>query len=169
MLASVSTTLDDQVLYGNLTERAYLGKFKAPIVSTNALGGKYLIDDDSATQPLTENDTSESDSDEDEDQALEYLYESITQGVIYLDIIMVSAAHAGKSKGVDPYHLSKIRNIDLKTAERTFEVVSQNNKQTENTKLSRNYVTNDKILRYKRIAEYFFMDRLFATKKAGKS
>ena len=128
-----------------------------------------MIDYDSTTQPLTENDTSKSNADEEKYQALDYLYERITQGVIYIDIIMVSAAHAGKSKGVDSYHLSKIRNIDLKTAERTLEVVSQNNKQTENTKLSRNYVTNDKILRYKRIAEYFFMDRLFATKKAGKS
>ena len=146
MLASVSTTLDDQVLYGNLTERAYLGKFKAPIVSTNALGGKYLIDYDSTTQPLTENDTSKSNADEEKYQALDYLYERITQGVIYIDIIMVSAAHAGKSKGVDPYHLSKIRNIDLKTAERTLEVVSQNNKQINGPKLSRNYGTNYRML-----------------------
>ena len=99
-----------------------------------ALGGEYLTDDDLATQTSM----SESDSDEDEDQALDNLYESVTQGEIHLDALMVSAAHAGKSKGVDPAHLSKIWKIDLKTAECTLEVVSQNNKRTNNPKLSRN-------------------------------
>jgi hypothetical protein len=100
-----------------------------------ALGGEYLTDDDLATQTLM---MSESDSDEDEDQALDNLYESVTPGEIHLDALMVSAAHAGKSKGVDPAHLSKIWKIDLKTAECTLEVVSQNNKRTNNPKLSRN-------------------------------
>ena len=35
--------------------------------------------------------------------------------------------------------------------------------------MSINYGSNDRILRYKRIAEYFFMDTLFDTKKAGNS
>ena len=35
--------------------------------------------------------------------------------------------------------------------------------------LSRNYLTNDRILRYKRIDELFFMDTFFSTKKAKKS
>ena len=82
---------------------------------------------------------------------------------------MVSATHAGKSKGVDPAHLSKIWKIDLKTAERTLDVVSQHNKRTDDPKLSRNYGTNDQMLRYRQIAEYFFMDTFFTTKKAGKS
>jgi len=87
-----------------------------------------------------------------------------------LDTIMISAAHAGKSKGVDPAHLSKIWKIDLKTAERTLDVVSQNNKRTNDPKLSRrNYGTNDRMLQYRRVTEYFFMDTFFATKKAGKS
>ena len=47
--ANVSPTLDDQVLYGHLAARADLEKFKASIGSTDALGGKYLIDADSAT------------------------------------------------------------------------------------------------------------------------
>jgi hypothetical protein len=48
-------------------------------------------------------------------------------------------------------------------------VVSQSSKRTDDPKLSRNYGTNDRMLRYKRISEYFFMDTFFATKKAGKS
>ena len=97
------------------------------------------------------------------------LYDRVTKGEIDLETIMVSATHAEKSKGVDPAHLSKIWKIDLKTAEWTLDVVSQSNKRTDNPKLSRNYGTNDRTLRYKQIAEYRFMDKFFATKKAGKS
>lgn len=52
----------------------------------------------------------------------------------------------GKSKEVDPAHLSKIWKIDLKTAERTLEVVSQSYKRTDNPTLSRNYGTTDRML-----------------------
>ncbi len=69
------------------------------------------------------------DSDEEED--LEELYERATQGDIDLDEIMVSAAYAGKPKGVAPNnHLSKIWKIDFKTAVRTLEVVFQGSKRT---------------------------------------
>jgi hypothetical protein len=169
MLASVSPALDDQTLYGGLAERAKLGKFKASIGSTSALGGEHLTDDDSATQPLTDNDLSDSDLDEDDNQTLDQLHDSITKGEIDLDEIRISAAHAMKSKGVDPAHLSKIWRIDLKTAERTLEVVLELNKRVDDPTLSRNYGTNDRMLRHKRIAECFFMDAFFATKKAGKS
>jgi hypothetical protein len=143
VLTNVSPTLDDQILYGRLAARADLGKFKTSIGSTDALGGEYLIDDQSATQTLTDDETSESESDQDDDQTLDDLYESVTQGEIDLDEIMVDAAHAGKSKGIDPAHVSKIWKIDLKTAERTLEVVSQYNKRTDDPTLSRNYGTND--------------------------
>ena len=96
-------------LYRRLAARAELGKFKVPIGSTDALGVEYLIHDDSAIQTLTDDDMIESDSeDKDEDQALNNLYDRATKGEIDLDAIMISAAHAGKSKGVDPAHLSKI-------------------------------------------------------------
>jgi hypothetical protein len=106
ILASVSPTLDDQTLYGCISARTALRKSKASIGSTDALGGEHLIDDDSATQPLTDDDMSELDSDKEDDQTLNDLYESATQGEIDLDEIMVSAAHAGKPTGVDPAHLS---------------------------------------------------------------
>jgi hypothetical protein len=50
-------------------------------------------------QPLTNDDMSESESDGEDDQILNKLHESVTQGEIDLDETMVSAAHAGKSKG----------------------------------------------------------------------
>jgi hypothetical protein len=73
-------------------------------------------------------------------------YDRVTRGEIDLDTIMVSATHAGKSTGVDPTHLSKIWKIDLKTAERTLDVVSQFSNRTDDPKLSRNYGTNDRML-----------------------
>jgi hypothetical protein len=112
MLASVSPALDDQTLCGRLAERAKLGKFKASIRSINALlGGKHLTDDDSATQPLTDNDLSDSDSDEDDNQTRDQPHESVTKEEIDFDEMMISATHAMKSKGVDPAHLSRIREL----------------------------------------------------------
>jgi hypothetical protein len=73
VLASMSPTLDDQTLYGRLSARTALGNFKASICSTNALGGKHLIDDDSSSQPLTGDDMGESDLDKDDDQTLNHL------------------------------------------------------------------------------------------------
>jgi hypothetical protein len=75
-----------------------------------------MVSDDESS---TDDDMCSSESDEEED--IEELYERATQGEIDLDEIMVRAAHAGKRKGVNPTHLSKILE---KTAERTLEVVS---------------------------------------------
>ena len=59
--------------------------------------------------------------------------------------------------------------INLETAERTLDVTSQHCQRKDDTKLSRNFSTNDRMLRYKRVKDYFFMDTFFATKKAKKS
>ena len=83
ILASVSPILDDQVLYRRLAARADLGKFKALIGSTDVSGGKYLIDNDSATETSSDDNMIESDSaNEDEDQALDELYDRATKGEI---------------------------------------------------------------------------------------
>jgi hypothetical protein len=174
VLASVSPTLDDRTLHERLAAKAYLGKFKESIGSSNAMGDEHLIEtvdeDESVTQALDDDDNmSVSDSPEDEDQWMDDLCENVAKGEIDLDEIMVSASHAGKPKGVDPAHLSKTWKIDLKTAEKTLEVVSQTNQRTDNPKLSRNYGTNDRMLQHKRINEHFFMDTFFANSKADKS
>ena len=54
-------------------------------------------------------------------------------------------------------------------AKRTLEITSQHSRRTDDPTLSRNYGTNDRMLRCKRVKEHFFMDAFFATKKAGKS
>ena len=85
------------------------------------------------------------------------------------DYADVFAAHAEPSKGVSAEYLSKIWRIDMQTAKRTLDATSQRCKRAEDPTLARNYPTNDRMLRYKRIKEHFFMDTFFASKKSGKS
>ena len=86
-----------------------------------------------------------------------------------LENLMASTAQAGKSRGVDPKHLSKIWRISHDDAQRTIDVTTQMSIQKDDPVLSRNYSTNDRMLRYKRIKDFFFMDTFFATKKGGQS
>ena len=51
----------------------------------------------------------------------------------------------------------------------TLVVTTQRCKRSDDSTLSRNYSTNDRMLRYKQIGQFFFMDTFFATSKAGKS
>ena len=57
-----------------------------------------------------------------------------------------SATHAEKRKGVSPELLEKIWRIDNKTAKRTIRTTTQLNRQETNSKLSRNFGTNDRML-----------------------
>ncbi len=174
VLAAVSPTLNDETFYELLQERADLGRFQMSIGSTDAMPGSHLASDtesDSDDSSINSDDSSinSDDSPIGDGDALDELFDEATRGNLDLDEVMLSATHAQKTRGVDANHLSKLWQIDLKTAERTLEVTSQSSKRVDNPTLSRNYGTNDRMLRYKRISEYFFMDTFFATKKAGKS
>ena len=68
---------------------------------------------------------------------LDGLFKSVSEGTIDLDEMMGSAAHAGKSKGVDDAHLAMIWRIDHKMAEKTLDITNQNSQRTDDTKLSR--------------------------------
>ena len=166
VLASLSSTLVDQDLYDRLQARADLGRFQASIGSTNVSNDDYLESSDEEVDSQS-NDTP--DEEADDDDLLDSLFDEVRQGEIDLDTIFVSATHAGRPKGIDAAHLSKVWRIDLDAAKRTLEITSQASKRSDDPTLSRNYGTNDRMLRYKRISEYFFMDTFFATKKAGKS
>ena len=81
----------------------------------------------------------------------------------------VSAAHAEPPKGVSAKYLSKVWKIDLDTAKRTLDVTSQRCKHDTGNPLTRNYSSNDRMLRYRRINTHFFTDTFFVTKKAKSS
>eukprot|EP00957_Ditylum_brightwellii_P097860 7452333-Ditylum_brightwellii.AAC.1 len=71
---------------------------------------------------------------------------------------MTSATHAGKPKVIDPTHLFKVWKISHEQVVNTINATTQHSQQMDDPKLSRNYGTNDQMLRYKCINDYFFMD-----------
>ena len=168
VLTSVSPLLDDMNLLARLEKSVEISKFKASIGSCYASEEKYLQHDDAIEVETVDSDDEDEEM-EDQDDLVNDICDGVTAGNIDIDEIMVSAVHAGISKNVDPEHLAKVWRIDVEAAKRTLDITSQRSKRTDNPKLARNYGTNDRMLRYKRIDEYFFMDTFFATKKAGKS
>jgi hypothetical protein len=82
---------------------------------------------------------------------------------------MSAGATGGVPKGVIPQHLSKVWRISFEEAKNTIENTSQHMARDPNPTLSRRYGTNDRMLQYKRIKDFFFMDTFIATKKGGKS
>ena len=156
---------DEHQLYHALNMRNEHGQFAMSIGATSILDQPYLDDDDDSQDSSEEDDTSQDDSDDDFD--LKELDDDTNEAL--LDNFMASTAQAGKTRGVDPKHLSKIWRISHEDAQRTIDVTTQTSTRTDDPTLSRNYSTNDRMLRYKRIKDYFFMDTFFATKKGGQS
>ena len=83
--------------------------------------------------------------------------------------LFVSGIVATGAKGVGAHHLSKIWRISHEDAQQMLDVTSQHGKHPVDPQLSKNYGTNDRMLHYKRIKEYLYMDTFFSTKKGGKS
>ena len=158
-----SDMLDCASLYARMAACAELGEFSMSIGATHATSQRYLFGDNEDPADAPGNPIEDDTVDLVED------YFARAEAGDSLNDIMVSAAHGLRHQGVDAKHLSKVWRIELKDAERTIETTSQRVVRQENPKLARNYGTNDRMLRYKHIKEYFYMDTLFATSKAGKS
>lgn len=62
------------------------------------------------------------------------------------------------AKGVNANHLSKIWKNDKEIADQTIRCTTQLKKQDMEGDISRNFSTNDRMLRYKRIDAHFFTD-----------
>ena len=77
--------------------------------------------------------------------------------------IAASTAHAKPRKGIPVEHLSKIWRIDLELAQNTLIVKTQRGVRTDKLKLTRNFDTGDRMLRYKHIRNflcgYFLCDK----------
>ena len=156
---------DEHQLYHALNMRNEHGQFAMSIGATSILDQPYLDDDDDSQDSSEEDDILHDDSDDEFD--LKELDDDTNEALI--DNFMASTAQAGKTRGVDPKHLAKIWRISHEDAQRTIDVTTQTSTRTDDPTLSRNYSTNDRMLRYKRIKDYFFMDTFFATKKGGQS
>jgi len=80
--------------------------------------------------------------------------------------LQVSGVTSGKRKGVDAKTLSKRWRIPLKMAQRTIEATTQLAvRSVDVPSLSRRFRTNDRMLRFIRVASDIFMDMFFASKK----
>ena len=77
----------------------------------------------------------------------------------------VHSITAGRQTGVKVSHLYKTWRIDIETTRRTTEVTTQL-RQQDTGSLSREFLTNDRMLRYKQINCAFFTDAYFVNGKA---
>ena len=85
----------------------------------------------------------------------------------HMNQIMTSVgALAGKSKGVSADKLSKLWLISDKLAAGAIDQNTQLCKHNADNIMSRQFSTNDRMLRYRRIQSAFFSDTMFATPKA---
>ena len=78
-----------------------------------------------------------------------------------------SAIASGKPKGVSAEQLSKLWRISHSDAERTIKETTQLGRYSGDTSISREFPTNDRALRYRRLVDsVFFTDTMFVTGKA---
>jgi len=76
----------------------------------------------------------------------------------------VLSAQASRSRGVSKEFLSKLWLVPENLAEKEIERNTQLRRQSKDNTLSRNYTTNDRMLRCKRLESVFFSETMFATK-----
>ena len=145
-----------------------VSRFKMSVGSTNPMSKEYL-DDASIGIALTEASTDVSDTEDSLKENNDLIKQLIEQPDAVIDEVMASATHVRDHKSVSADMLSKIWRIDRDTAEKTLEITSQRISRSDAPSLSRNYPTNDRMLRYDRIDDIFYTDTFFSTKKAKKS
>ena len=163
-LAELYPFLNDADLYHQIVDRDVIGQYQSAIGSMEAWVGNYLAEDSTEdTDPMTDDNDDDINSN-DYSWILHELSDSTMSGHIDLDDIMVGATHARESKGIDADHLEIFWIIDPAVAQKTLDITLQHSIQKDEPKLSSNYGTGDRIIRYKRIDEYLFIDTFFEMK-----
>ena len=117
------------------------------------------------TNLITDDDSS---SNDDEDKLLVGDIDANSLS-IDLDAIFIAGVNASRPGSADAQHLAKVWHISYEDAKRTLDVILQHSIRKQDPMLSQNYGTTDRMLQYKCIGEYFFMDMFFAMSKGGKS
>ena len=151
-LEAINLVLDPLAFAAALDARATIRSFSVSIGATNAVDDVFCLEKD-VDGPLLDNE----------------MDISMLNPDLLDEIFTSSATSASHVKGVTAEHLSKIWKIDKDTANRTIDVTTQRVRRSDDPSLARNFSTNDRMLRYRRLKEHFYMDTFFATKKAGVS
>ena len=109
---------DEMQLYQAMKLRTEHGQFAMNIGATNILDHAYLDDDDDDSQASNDDDENSLDDPEAESDLMNMVEDD-------LDDLMASTAQAGRPRGVDPKHLSKIWRISHEDAKNTIDVTTQ--------------------------------------------
>ena len=142
---------DEHQLYQALNMRNKHGQFAMNIGATSILDQPYLDEDDDSQDSSDDHDTSQDYSD--------YI---LTQ----LNLMMTQMRYFLTTSWLQLLKLGKLEELTINIFPRFGESVMKMPKELLMS-LSRNYSTNDRMFRYKRIKDFFFMDTFFATKKGG--
>eukprot|EP00957_Ditylum_brightwellii_P179458 13670771-Ditylum_brightwellii.AAC.1 len=158
ILGEGSPLCNSQAIYQLLSEGGEINQMPCALGSTTVAQGNILTDhqdfSDSESVTLTNNIHTK------DDAMVDQLFSEVISELIDLDDYLVNTAHAKSNMSMNEKHLSP------KAARETLNVTTQKRTCVDNPILARNFSTNDKMLRYKRISCYFFMDTFFATKMA---
>ena len=165
-LGSISNTLVDLEFSRHMCDKERYGRIAASIGSTNTLQSRYISDSETEADEQSHDDSTCNDVDECLD-SLSDLDGDREQAKV--DEYFSHSMIASRPRGVTPEHLSKIWRISHEDTKRTIDTTTQMSVRTQDPMLPRNYGTNDHMLHYRRIQDYFFMDTFFATKKGGRS
>ena len=112
---------DEHQLYQALNMRNEHGQFAMNLGATSILDQPCLDDDDDSQDSSDDDDTSQDNSDD----GFDPIELDDDTNEVLLDNFMASTAQAGKSRGVDPKHLSKIWRISHEDAQGTIDVTTQ--------------------------------------------
>ena len=177
-LANISCIYSDQLLVERLEERAAMGRFQMSIGSTDVGPTDYSetrderVPDNLIFEVSTVKcqEVHEDDDFRTIDMQIDDMLDDCLVGNIDMDDIMAAATTARRPlSSLTPERLSKIWRISEDDAKRTLDTTTQRSVRREDTTIARNYGTNDRMLRYKRLDTHFFMDTFFATSKIQKS
>ena len=166
MLGSILNTLVDLDLSHHMCEKEHDGWITVSIRSTNILQSRYISDSETEADDQSHDDSTCNDVDDYFDLLSDLDGDGANARV---DEFFSHSTNASRPRGVTPEHLSKIWCISHEDTKRTINMTTQTSVCTQDPMLSRNYGTNDCMLCYKHIQDYFFMDTFFATKKGGRS
>ena len=158
-LSTISSVLCLHLLTSMIEAQTNLGSDAINIGALNCYDGDYLDNGDDANM---ENEIP---------TTMDMIQDAMNglQSEEEMDAFFASGVHRGPDSGIDARHLSKVWRFSYEDTKCTIDATTQHSTHHPNPVMNQNCTTNDQMLRYRRINQYFFMDTFFATKKGGTS
>eukprot|EP00957_Ditylum_brightwellii_P189715 14441293-Ditylum_brightwellii.AAC.1 len=164
IIMEVPPLCNGQAMFQLLNERGKISQIYCALGSTMEAQESILIDHQEFSD--SESVASTNSIHTMDDAMVDQLFGAVTSGSIDLDDYLVILTHANSNMSINEKQLSKNWRISPEVLRETLNVTTQKRAHVDNPSLARNFSTNDKMLRFKRLNFCFFMDTFFATKKA---